>query len=259
LENIMKRFFTIGYGAVSYVAFLVAFLYAIGFVGNLVVPRTVDAGVSAPIAEAVVVNLLLLGLFAVQHSVMARPAFKRWWTRFVPPSIERSTFVLLASSVLFLLYWQWRTMPAVVWEVTSPVGRIALYALFWLGWAIVLAATFMINHFDLFGLRQVYLAWRGKPYTDLGFRTFLLYRLVRHPLMLGFIIAFWATPTMTAGHLLYAIATTGYILIALQLEEHDLVAALGDRYREYRRRVPMLIPWPRRRREPAMAPAEATS
>jgi methanethiol S-methyltransferase len=239
----MKRYLTIGYGAVSYVAFLVAFVYAIGFVGNFVVPRTVDVGVSAPIGEAVVVNLLLLGLFAVQHSVMARPGFKRWWTRFVPRSIERSTFVLLASSVLFLLYWQWRTLPAVVWDVTSPAGRLALHALFWLGWAIVLAATFMINHFDLFGLRQVYLAWRGQPYTDLEFHTTLLYRLVRHPIMLGFIIAFWATPTMTAGHLLFAIVTTAYILVALQLEEHDVVAGLGDRYREYRRRVPMLVPW----------------
>jgi protein-S-isoprenylcysteine O-methyltransferase Ste14 len=259
LENIMKRFLTIGYGAVCYVAFLAAFLYAIAFVGNFVVPRTVDVGVSAPIGEAVVVNLLLLGLFAVQHSVMARPGFKRWWTRFVPRAIERSTFVLLASSVLFLLYWQWRTMPAVVWDVTSPAGRLALHVLFWFGWAIALAATFMINHFDLFGVRQVYLAWRGQPYSDLGFRTLLLYRLVRHPLMLGFIIAFWATPTMTAGHLLYAIATTSYILIALQLEERDLVAALGNQYRDYQRRVAMLIPWPRRHREPEMVPAEISS
>jgi protein-S-isoprenylcysteine O-methyltransferase Ste14 len=255
----MKRSLTIGYGVACYVAFLAAFLYAIAFVGNFVVPRTVDVGVSAPIGEAVVVNLLLLGLFAAQHSVMARPGFKRWWTRFVPHSIERSTFVLVASSILFLLYWQWRTMPAVVWDVTSPAGRLALHVLFWFGWTIALAATFMINHFDLFGLRQVYLAWRGQPYTDLGFRTFLLYRLVRHPLMLGFIIAFWATPTMTAGHLLYALATTGYILIALQLEERDLVAALGNPYRDYQRRVAMLIPRPRRRREPEMVPAEASS
>jgi methanethiol S-methyltransferase len=255
----MQRFLAVGYGAVSYVIFLVAFLYAIAFVSDFIVPRTVDSGIAAPMKEAIVVNVLLLGLFAVQHSVMARPSFKRWWTRWVPHSIERSTYVLLASSILLVMYWQWRTMPAVVWDISSPAGRAVLHALFWLGWSMVLAATFMINHFDLFGLRQVYLAWRGRPYTDLRFRTFLLYRLVRHPLMLGFIIAFWSTPTMTAGHLLFAAATTGYILIALQLEERDLVAVLGAKYRDYQRRVPMLIPWPRRLREAAVAPAEASS
>ena len=244
----MNRLLTISYGAASYVIFLAAFLYAIGFVGNLVVPRRIDAGVAAPIGEAVVVNVLLLGLFAVQHSVMARPAFKRWWTRLVPTSIERSTYVLLSSLVLFVLFWQWRTMPALVWDVTSPAGRVGLWALFLLGWATVLASTFMVSHFDLFGLRQVFLAWRGKPYSDIGFRSPLLYRLVRHPIMVGFIIAFWATPTMTAGHLLFAAVTTAYIVIALQLEERDLVAALGDQYRDYRRRVPMLVPWPRRSR-----------
>jgi len=252
----MKRFLTISYGVASYVIFLAAFLYAIGFVGNIWVPRSIDAAVAAPIGEAVAVNVLLLGVFAVQHSVMARPVFKRWWTRFVPQPIERSTYVLLASLVLCLLYWQWRTMPAVVWDVTSTAGRLGLQTLFWLGWATVLAATFMINHFDLFGLRQVYLAWREKPYTHLGFRASLLYRLVRHPIMLGFIVAFWATPTMTAGHLLFAIATTAYILIAVQLEERDLVAALGNEYRDYRHRVPMLLPWPRQRREATVPTAE---
>jgi protein-S-isoprenylcysteine O-methyltransferase Ste14 len=244
----MKRLLTIAYGAASYLVGLAAFLYAICFVGNVAVPRTIDHGVAAPIGEAVVVNVLLLSAFAVQHSVMARPAFKRWWTRFVPRSIERSTYVLVTGLVLFLLFWQWRTMPAVIWEVTLRPGRLVLQVLFWLGWATVLASTFMINHFDLFGLRQVYLAWRGQPYTELGFRTPLLYRLVRHPLMLGFIVAFWATPRMTAGHLLFAIATTGYILIAVRWEERDLVAALGNQYRDYRGRVPMLLPWPRRRR-----------
>lgn len=173
---------------------------------------------------------------------MARPGFKRWWTRYVPASIERSTYVVRASAALLLLYWQWRTMPTVIWDVQLPVGRVALWVLYGLGWTMVFSATFMINHFDLFGLRQVYLAWRGKPYTELVFRTRLLYRLVRHPLMLGFMIAFWAAPTMTAGHLLFSIGTTGYILIALQFEERDLQAALGDRYRDYRRRVPMLVP-----------------
>jgi methanethiol S-methyltransferase len=252
----MNRFLTISYGAVCYLIFLAAFLYAISFVGNIAVSRSIDAGVAAPIGEAVAVNVLLLGLFAVQHSVMARPAFKRWWTRFVPPSLERSTYVLLASLVLLLLFWQWRTMPEVVWNVTSPAARLGLWVLFWLGWATVLAGTFMINHFDLFGLRQVYLAWRGQPYTDIGFRTPLLYRLVRHPIMLGFIVAFWATPKMTAGHLLFAIATTGYIVIAVQLEERDLVAAIGAQYREYRGRVRMFLPWPRRHTEATVPSAE---
>ncbi|MCV7150000.1 methanethiol S-methyltransferase [Mycolicibacterium pyrenivorans] len=238
----MTRLLTIGYGAVCYVIFLAAFLYAIGFVGNIVVPRSIDDGVTAPLGEALVVNVLLLGLFAVQHSVMARPAFKRRWTRFVPKTIERSTYVLLSSLVLFLMFWQWRTMPAIVWDVTWMPGRVALWILFGLGWATVLLSTFMISHFDLFGLRQVYLAWRGIPYTNTEFRATLLYRVVRHPLMLGFIVAFWAAPTMTAGHLLFALATTGYILIALQLEERDLTATLGDRYRDYRVHVPMLIP-----------------
>ena len=242
----MMRFLTIGYGVAAYLLFVTAFLYAVGFVGNIVVPRSVDHGIPAPIGQAVFVNVLLLGVFAVQHSVMARPAFKRWWTRFVPPSIERSTYVVLASAVLLLLYWQWRTMPAVIWDVRQPAGRMVLWAVFWLGWAIVFASTFMINHFDLFGLRQVYLAWRGKPYTELGFQARSLYRVVRHPIMLGFVIAFWAAPTMTAGHLLFAVATTAYILIAVQIEEHDLVAALGDQYHDYRRSVSMLLPRPPR-------------
>ena len=241
----MKRYLIIGYGAAAYLLFLVTFLYLVGFVGAFVVPRNVDHGITAPIGQAIAVNVALIGLFGVQHSVMARPAFKRWWARFIPASIERSTYVWLSNAVLLLLYWQWRTMPAVIWHVGLPAGRWALWVLFGLGWATALASTFLINHFDLFGLRQVYLAWREKPYTELGFRTRLLYRLVRHPLMLGFLIAFWAAPTMTAGHLLFAGGMTSYILIALQLEERNLVAAIGDKYRDYRRDVPMLLPRPR--------------
>jgi methanethiol S-methyltransferase len=250
----MKRYLIVGYGAAAYLLFLAAFLYLVGFVSNIWVPRSVDRGVPAPIGQAVLINVALLGAFGVQHSVMARPGFKAWWTRFVPPSIERSTYVVLSSAVLVLLYWQWRTMPAVIWDVWQPAGRVVLWALFWLGWAIALGATFMVSHFDLFGVRQVYLAWRGKPYTHIGFHARLLYRLVRHPLMLGFLIAFWAAPTMTAGHLLFSIAMTGYILIATQLEERDLVAALGNQYRDYRRDVPKLLPLTR---PPRRHPAEA--
>lgn len=244
----MNRSVAVAYGVICYLLFLVVFLYSIGFVGDLAVPRTVDHGIGAPLAAALVVNMLLLGLFAVQHSVMARPAFKRWWTRFVPAPVERSTYVLFASLLLALLFWQWRTIPAVVWDVAWQPGRVLIWILFGLGWVTVLVSTFLISHFDLFGLRQVYLAWRGIPYTNLRFGTSMLYRAVRHPLMLGFIVAFWAAPTMTAGHLLFAAATTVYILIAIRLEERDLVANLGEQYRDYRTRVPMLVPGLHRRR-----------
>ncbi len=246
-DGVMNRFLAISYGAFSYVLFLVVFVYAILFVGGIAVPRSVDDAVSASPLAAVAIDLVLLTLFAVQHSVMARPAFKRWWTRYVPTAIERSTYVLLASLVLALLLWQWRSIPAVVWEVSSTPARLVVWALFWLGWGIVLASTFMISHFELFGLRQVFAVWRGQPQPETGFRTTLFYRVVRHPLNLGFIVAFWAAPTMTAGHLLFAAVTTGWILLAMQLEERDLVAALGTRYVEYRRRVPMLIPTLRKR------------
>lgn len=246
----MNKSLALGYGAFCYLVFLVVFVYSIGFVGDLVVPRSVDRGVTAPAVEAVVVDVGLLALFAVQHSAMARPSFKRWWTRVIPAPIERSTYVLMASLVLALMFWQWRPIPRVVWDVTQEPGRALLWLLFGLGWVTVLLSTFLINHFDLFGLRQVYLAWRERPYTALGFRTSMLYRAVRHPIMVGFIVAFWATPIMTTGHLLFAAATTAYILIAVRLEERDLAAELGQQYRDYRDRVPMLVPGLRRRRRP---------
>ncbi|MCV7382557.1 methanethiol S-methyltransferase [Mycolicibacter longobardus] len=246
----MARYLAFAYGAINYLVFLVVFLYAIGFVGDLVVPRSVDQGPQAPPGRAVLVDVLLLGVFAVQHSLMARPVFKRWLTRLVPPDLERSTYVLASNLVLVLLFWQWRPIPSIVWDVTTPLARTALWVLFWTGWVIALASTFMVSHLDLFGLRQVYSAWRAQPYNPVGFHASALYRVVRHPLMLGFVIAFWATPTMTAGHLLFAAASTGYILIALQLEEHDLIGILGDEYRQYRRRVPMLIPVHMRRNAP---------
>lgn len=243
----MNRYFAVTYGAISYALFLAVFVYAIGFVGGLT-PRSVDNAIAAPAGWAVVIDVVLLTLFAAQHSVMARPAFKRWWTRYVPVPVERSTYVLLASLVLALVIWQWRAIPAVVWEVSWQPARVVIWALFWLGWAIVLASTFMINHFELFGLRQVFAVWRSRPQADTGFRTTLFYRVVRHPLNLGFVIAFWAAPTMTAGHLLFAGVTTAWILLAMQLEEHDLQAILGARYAAYRETVPMLVPGLRKRR-----------
>jgi len=243
----MGRTLAFVYGLISYLVFFLAFLYAIGFVGNIVVPKSIDTGRPEPLVQSLIIDVILLGLFAVQHSVMARQGFKKWWTRFIPQPIERSTYVLLSSSLLLLLYWQWRPILNVLWNVTNPAGTLVLNALFWAGWLLVLLSTFVINHFDLFGLRQVYLFRRGKRYTDLVFKTRLFYKFVRHPLLLGFIIAFWATPKMTGGHLLFAVATTAYILIAIQLEERDLTNIHGDAYRKYQPEVSMLIPLPKNR------------
>jgi len=237
------RALVLGYGVVCYLIFLLAFLYAIGFVANLIVPKTIDSGSQVPLTEALAVDMLMLALFAIQHSVMARPGFKRLWTRLLPSPIERSTYVLLSSLLLALLFWQWRPLPEIIWEVQQPAAVNLLWVLCAAGWLMVLVSTFLIDHFDLFGLRQAYFFATGRSYSPPPFRNPFLYRIVRHPIMVGFIIAFWATPLMTRGHLLFAVLTTAYILIAIQLEERDLRAAFGGTYEEYRQRVSMIVPW----------------
>ena len=238
----LGRITAFAYGLLCYVVFLATFLYAIGFIGNFAVPKSIDSGPQVPFSLALAVDVALLGLFAVQHSVMARQWFKAAWTQLVPSSVERSTYVLFSSVALLVLFWNWRPVGGVIWNVDNPSGRVALLAMYALGWAIVLVATFLINHFDLFGLRQVWLHLRGRAYSPLKFRAPALYRVVRHPLYVGWLLVFWSAPRMTFTHLVFAIATTGYILLAIQLEERDLVRAHAE-YEEYRRRVPMLLPF----------------
>ncbi len=256
----MKRTMILFYGVVCYAIFFVTFLYAMGFVGNLVVPKSIDSEPQVPFMHALIVNTVLLGIFAIQHSVMARPAFKRWLMQYIPKPAERSTYVLFSSLALILLFWQWQPMGIVIWDVQNPVGRMMVHGVFLAGWLLVLLTTFWINHFDLFGLRQVYLYWLGKPYTQLKFVTPWLYKYIRHPLYLGWFLAFWATPTMTAAHLLFAIMTTAYILIAIQLEERDLIAVHGMSYVEYRKKTPMLIPklFGKKTKEKTLKPAATT-
>jgi methanethiol S-methyltransferase len=244
--HLVGRIIAFLYGIVVYLIFFVTFLYAIGFVDDLVVLKTIDGAPTAsaaPLAQAMIVNLVLMSIFAIQHSVMARPQFKRWWTKFVPSSVERTTYVLLASLALALMIWQWQSMPAIVWQVTDPQFAAAVTGLSLLGWLIVLTSTFLINHFELFGLHQVTNNLAGRKMPEPHFRTPVFYHFIRHPIYLGFIIAFWAAPTMTQGHLLFAMVTTAYIFVGIWLEERDLVALFGDEYRRYRQRVSMLLPW----------------
>jgi protein-S-isoprenylcysteine O-methyltransferase Ste14 len=253
----VKRVLFCAYGVAAYVIFLCTFLYAVGFVSGFGVPKVLDAPADGPLGQALLVDTGLLALFAVQHSVMARRWFKAWWTRLVPWAIERSTYVLFASLALIVLFWQWRPLGLPVWTVEEPVFRVVLWTLAALGWIQVLVTTFLINHFDLFGLRQVSLHLMGRPYTKVRLATPVPYRVVRHPLYLGFLVAFWSTPTMTAGHLFFAVMTTGYILVAIQFEERDLVHEHGPAYERYRRTVPMILPGAKRRAAlPAASPHE---
>ena len=242
----MGRVIAFLYGLIAYAGFLIAFLYAIGFIGNLWVPKSIDSGTVGPFGQSLLINLGLLGVFAVQHSVMARPGFKVWWTKVVPEAVERSTYVLISNILIGLIFWLWQPMTGVVWDASGSVGGTILLILYFVGWLIILLASFNVSHFDLFGLRQVMINLRGEKYEHIAFRTPGFYRLVRHPLMVGWIVAFWATPKMSTGHLLWAVTTTVYILIAIQLEERDLITVFGDQYRNYKRTVPSLIPFTKR-------------
>jgi len=238
----MTRIFAIAYGSTAYIAGFIALVYAIGFLGGFPVPKTINSGIPSDLTSSIIVNLVVLTLFALQHSIMARPAFKKWWAKFVPVYIERSTYVLLTAIILTIIYWQWRPMTGVIWHIDNPIGVMAINGLFWSGWIILFASTFMVSHTDLFGLRQVYLKFKEQEYTHLDFKISGFYKLVRHPIMTGIIIAFWSTPHMTSGHLLFAGISTAYILVALQFEEHDLMNFFGERYADYKQKVSMLFP-----------------
>jgi protein-S-isoprenylcysteine O-methyltransferase Ste14 len=238
----MKRFGSIVFGFVAYAIFFLTFLYAIGFVANIGVPKSIDSGMQGPVSSSVIINIVLLSIFALQHSVMARPSFKQWWTNYIPIHLERSVYVVLSSLTLILIFACWQPMTSSVWAIDNVLLKNVIWTIYLVGWLMVLVSSFLINHFDLFGVRQVYLYFRNKPYTDVEFKVVLLYKLVRHPIMLGFIIAFWATPDMTTGHLMFALVTTAYILIAIQFEEHDLSKRLGDGYAQYRKQVSMIVP-----------------
>lgn len=242
----MGKIWAAVYGLAAYLLFLLVFLYSVGFVTNMWVPKSIDSGVQGDLIPSLLINAVLLFIFALQHSVMARPAFKAWWTKWIPETIERSTYVMVTNLALILLYWQWRPLQQVVWSVDGVAANL-LWLLGGVGWLLVLISTFAISHFDLFGLRQIYLNLRNEKYTDPAFTTSGLYKMVRHPIMLGFIIAFWATPHMTLGHLFFAVMTTAYILIALHLEERDLVAAIGAEYKAYQTKVPMILPTGRKK------------
>lgn len=254
----MKRIFVLLYGVACYAVFLATFLYAVAFLGNFLIDNSIDAAPTVGLGQAIATNIALLAVFALQHSIMARPAFKRWWTRIVPPPAERSTYVLFSSLALLLLFWLWQPIGAVVWNVQSAAGKALLYTGYASGWILLLVATFLIDHFDLFGLRQSWLYFRGRPYTDLAYRTPGLYKVVRHPIYVAWLLTFWCTPVMTAAHLLFALMTTAYILIAIQLEERDLIRAFPE-YASYRRTVPMLIPFKRRTKPSSIAVAPTAS
>ena len=246
----MKKSMIFIYGILAYVIFLITFLYAIGFVGNMVVPKAIDSGTELALLPSIVINVILLSVFALQHSIMARPAFKKWFTKIISPAMERITYILLSSLAVLLIYWQWQPITTIVWETHNKISVTLMTGLFFLGWTIVLLSTFMINHFELFGLAQIFNNLKNRQTPNPKFQTNFLYKIVRHPIMLGFLIAFWATPRMTVGHLLFTIVTTLYILIAVKyLEEKDLKKAIGEKYETYQKEVPMLIPFTKRKKK----------
>ncbi len=241
----MNRILAFIYGVVCYLIALIAFIYSMGFIGNLILPKTLDSNLDSSLIKGLLIDILLIGLFGIQHSLMARQSFKKWWTKIIPEPIERSTYVLMSGLTLLLLFWQWHSLGGIIWNIQNPIIYNIIYGIFALGWLIVFLSTLMINHFDLFGLRQVYLYWRGQEYENLGFRTPGFYKYSRHPIMFGFVIVFWAAPLMTISHLVFAMGTTIYVLVGIKLEEVDMISFYGNLYQEYRQQVSMLIPLPR--------------